>query len=157
MQARPMRAQERYAQDIMDYLFDNMDSVCTADAEGLYYRGSIHQLIKDVQPRAQAGEVVNILRRAGAITGVSHGLWAIHRRDVFVDEAGNPVDMDIPAPDYGHASQRTQGERNLQQLNKRITDLEIKVDALAKIVLGYGEEVPNDHELHDVSDQQDGS
>jgi hypothetical protein len=140
--ARQFKAQERYAQETLDYLWDNAEDICVANADGVFYQGSLHMLIGRIRPSAQRGDVVNILRESGSIANAGHALWELRRRQIFEDEEGNPVEFD--AQTYGHDSKKTIDARNLQALNDRVSQLEDEVTALKAIVIGWAHE----KELH---------
>ena len=135
---RKFRAQERYSQEIVDFLREHRDNYLTATADGLFYEGSFHQLVRKIIPSAQAGDVVNILRDTGTISQVSHGMWEIRRQNVFFDdETGEPVGAN--AEQYGHATKAKQTSSDMQQLNKRVTELEDRVTTLTSIIVGWAE------------------
>ena len=135
---RKFRAQERYSQEIIDFLWEHRDDYLTATADGLFYEGSFHQLVRKVIPSAQAGNVTNILRDTGTISQVAHGMWEIRRKNVFFDDdTGEPVGLN--AEQYGHATKSKQATSDLQQLNKRVTALEERMTTLTSIVVGWAE------------------
>src|SRR5579875_2101480 len=102
---RKLSAQDKYAQEVLDWLWMHQEDMLEETGGELYYRGSIHMLVKKVTPRAQAGDVTNILRTSGAISSAAHGIWRINRKSVFVDEYGLPVDVAI---EYGHSTKSQQ-------------------------------------------------
>jgi hypothetical protein len=135
---RRIRAQDRYAQGTIDYLWEHKEKLCEETSDGLFYRGSIHNLVKEIYQSAQAGDVVNILRKSGAVSSVSHGLWEIRRKTVLTDEEGNAIEFDVAS--YGHDSARTMQERNIRELGKRLEVLEANYEALTVIVVELAKE-----------------
>jgi hypothetical protein len=137
-QPRVFRAQERYAQKIVDYLWEHADDILVANADGVFYASSLHQLIRRILPSAQAGEVVNILTESDAVRRAGHGLWEIRRKHVFYDEEGNEISPDVPR--HGNASKAQQTTSDLQTLNARVLALEGQVATLSAIVIGWAKE-----------------
>jgi hypothetical protein len=133
MPERKMRAQDRYAQETMDYLWTNADELCEASSDGIFYRGSMHMLIRKIIPSAQAGDVVSILKESGAIYTPAHGLWELRRKDVFFNEDGSPVDMDTVSGNK--ASLKVQQAQAQHVLNERVSELEGQVESLKQIIL----------------------
>jgi hypothetical protein len=137
---RKFRAQERYAQRIVDWLWENADTMLEANADGVFYKGSLHQLIKRTLPSAQAGEVVNILRDTGCVSTHAQGIWEIKRKNVFVDdETGEEIDLS-KVSQFGHATKAKQTASDLNQVNKRLLEVEGRVATLTSIVIGWAEE-----------------
>jgi hypothetical protein len=137
-QQRVFRAQERYAQKIVDYLWEHAEEILIANADGVFYGSSLHQLIRRVLPSAQAGEVVNILTESDAVRRAGHGLWEIRRKHVFYDDDGNEISLDTPR--HGNASKAQQFGADLQTINRRVMDLEEEVATLKAIVIGWARE-----------------
>jgi hypothetical protein len=135
---RRMRAQDRYAQEVLTYLWENAEALgetgtVTVDADGVIFHGSLHMFIKKIRDRAQAGDVVNILRESGAVRSVGHGLWELCREHVFEDEEGNPIVVDVVSY-HGDRPQRI-NERNIIALSGRVDELEGRLNALQEIVM----------------------
>lgn len=142
-EVRKFRAQERYAQDIVDYFFTQAEMYLTSGKaektdEGICYHGSLHQMVKRILPSAQAADVVSILQESGAVRNIAHGYWEFLRREVFYDEEGKPISFD--APSFGHDSQRIIRERSMNALHDRITVLERKYDVLEQAVVAMAEQ-----------------
>lgn len=133
---RKYRAQDRYAQEVLTYLWDHAADICEASEDGVFYRGSIHMLVRKSQPRAQAGDVVSILKSVGAIQQVQHGLWLLVRKEVFFDDNGRPVEMDQPT--FGHDTKGDMQLKTMQDLGKRVSKLEDGYAALTAIIVGWG-------------------
>jgi hypothetical protein len=131
---RRYSAQDRYAQHVLDYLWDNAEDICVAGPEGVFYKGSLHMLVRQVRPSAQAGDVVNIMRSSGAVIQAGHGLWQLIRRAVFATENGEPVNFNQPL--YGHEPLARIQDRNFAELNKRLSDVEGQLSQLQSLVLG---------------------
>lgn len=136
-----MTAQDRYAQDVIDWLWAHQELMNTNEEGVVFFRGSMHQLVKKVTPRAQAGDVVNILRESGAISQAAHGIWEICRKHVHTDDEGNPVEMG--AVQFGHATKAQQFEGQIQELGKRVTSLEGRIEDLTTAVIELATEVKN--------------
>lgn len=130
---RRFRAQDRYAQQTLDYLWEHVDELCEATPDGIFYQGSLHMLVGKINHAAQKGEVVNILRESGAIRHVGQSMWQLIRKEVFFDPQGNPVDFD--APTYGQDTQKRMTERNFQVLNQRVIALEDGMAKLTEVVV----------------------
>lgn len=156
---RTYRAQDKYAQQILDHLWKNAEELCDANAEGIFFRGSLHQLVRRVIPQAQAGDVVQILTSSGAITHPAQGLWQLQRPEVFYDEKGEPVDFDKPS--FNRDTHRTITDRTIRDLAGRVDKLERQQATIIGIlqgwsgqdVLGKLEEAEQHHE--DELDAQD--
>ena len=129
---RRFRAQERYAQDVVDYLWEEGHTELAPEGQK-YYRGSIHQLIRKVQPKAQAGDVVNVLRQSGAVVQAAYGVWEVTRERVFFEADGTPIEF--TAPTYGHDTKDMVHTRQFQELNRRMEDLEKQVEGLTELYL----------------------
>jgi len=140
--ARKFRAQDRYAQEILTWLWENKDTDCEENEGTYFYRGSMHQLIRRLKPSAQAGDVVNIMREHGAISSPAHGLWELRRKEVFTDEEGNPIDVDVPS--YGHDPQFVILRREIQDLGQRLIECENLVANLTTVVVTLARKVDPD-------------
>ena len=130
---RRMGAQERYAQELLDYLWAHEEDILSRTADGVFYQGSIHMLTRRVTPSGQAGDVVNVLKESGAITNVAHGVWKVNREQVFTDEEGNPVTFD--APTFGHDSRSKIHDRAVAALEKRVEKLEAQMEQITRLLV----------------------
>lgn len=141
-QPRKIRAQEKYAQQMIDYIWDNVEELVESgqaimNKDGFFLKAGIHSFVRGLIPQAQPGDVVNVLRRSGCIEQAAQGLWEIHRRNVLMDDEGNPIEYE--APKFGHATQIEQSGRMFQDYNKRLTELEERMDVLTAIVIDQSE------------------
>jgi hypothetical protein len=137
-QPRKFRAQDRYAQEILTWLWDHPEA-CERNEDVVFYRGSLHQLVRKLRPSAQAGDVVNILREFGAVASAGHGLWELRRREAFNDDEGRPIDVDVPS--YGHDPKYVVLQRNVNDLGQRVIDLESLVSNLTQVVVTLARKV----------------
>lgn len=151
---RKLSAQDRYAQELVDWLWAHDELLDTNEEGVVFFRGSIHQLVKKVTPRAQAGDVVNILRESGAISQIAHGIWEICRKHVHTDDAGNPVEMGVVQ--FGHATKAQQQEGQIQELGKRITALEEQVGSLTEAVVHLAGEVEAKNVVENTPSKNEG-
>lgn len=134
MPERKIGAQERYAQGVLDHLWQNAVDLCQVTTDGTFFRGSMHQLVRRFEPRAQAGDVVNILKESGAITSVAHGVWLLKQKSIFFDDEGKVIDP-TRTVQYGHDSKERIIGQNFDDLNKRVLALEERVSTLTTVVV----------------------
>jgi len=122
---------------LLKYLWDHVEEKCVADADGIYYPGSLHALLKDVIPSAQQGEVINrILVPSGAVLRVGQGRWKLMRKRVFEKDDGTPQEMgEAPTVYASHATPIQMLEGKVRALNARVFELEKQVLALTKILI----------------------
>jgi hypothetical protein len=128
------RAQDKYAQDFLTYMWENADTLLEVSEDGAYYRGSPHMLCRKVLPKAQAGDVVNIMKESGALISIEHGLWQLLRKEVFFDDEGNPISFD--APSFGHDPKGKVIGRQIREVSERVDALEDKFNKLTEVVVG---------------------
>lgn len=135
---RNFKAQERYAQEILDYMWNHKDTLCDETPDGVFYRGSIHLLLRSIIPRAQAGDVVNVLREAGAVERISQGVWKLRRTQVFFDDDGQPLDVS-PAVSYGHETAMSALRKQVKTLTDKVDSIEKQFEAIASLIVMWAQ------------------
>jgi hypothetical protein len=136
---RRIRAQDRYAQEVLTWLWGHKETECVENDGVYFYRHSLHTLIRRIRPSAQAGDVVNILREHGAIRSAGHGVWELCRPEVFQDELGRPVEADVVS--YGHDPQFVILRRNVKELGDRVAKVEEDYTKLVTVVVTLAKKV----------------
>lgn len=137
----PLRAQEMYAQTVLDYLNENAESM-----EGvLYYRGSVHTLVKQLCPKAQVGAVVGTyLKGLNAITNVSHGYWRVNRQKLYFDNSGALVSDTLP--EYANVSRTTALEDRELGMIRKMQELERTTQQLVQVMMAFNQKLTDAYE-----------
>lgn len=122
---QPRGAQERYAQQLLDWLYGTIEP---DEKDKRFFEGSLTSLLKDLIPKAQYGDVVNrILVPSGAMTRVYNGCWQIHRQQLFPEDR---VAVKVQSADRNIMEQRmTAIENRMGMLEAEMRELQSPLEA----------------------------